>query len=106
MKRDVFLAIADPTRRSIISLLSQRPHNLHSVTDHFSITRTAVSKHLKILIECGVVEMQKEGREHNFNAALKGLKEVVTWAEQYKQFWNTRFDRLESYLEEEDGQTE
>lgn len=102
MNRDVFQAIADPTRRKIINILSRHPLNLVSITGKFPITRTAVSKHLKILVECGVVEMKREGRVHTFKAKLRALKKVVTWAEQYKEFWNNKLDRLEDYLENED----
>jgi DNA-binding transcriptional ArsR family regulator len=102
MKRDIFQAIADPTRREIIGLLADGPQNLVAVTSRFDITRTAVSKHLKILMECGAVEMKRRGRNHDFQANLTNLKEVVDWAEQYKRFWGDRLDRLESYLESED----
>lgn len=102
MKRDVFQAIADPTRRSIIGMLAKGPQNLLSVTERFDITRTAVSKHLKILIECGIVEMKKEGRNHHFSANFAKLKQVVDWAGQFERFWHNRLDKLDKYLQNDD----
>jgi DNA-binding transcriptional ArsR family regulator len=99
MRRDVFQAIADPTRRQILGMLATGPQNLLAVTDRFNITRTAVAKHLKILIECGVVEMKREGRNHNFSANPGKLKEVVDWVGQFKRFWNNSLDKLDNLLE-------
>ncbi|MBS1511342.1 MAG: winged helix-turn-helix transcriptional regulator [Bacteroidetes bacterium] len=99
MRRDVFQAIADPTRRSIIHLIASQPLNLNAVADQFNISRPAISKHIKILTECGLVVIKQQGRERYCEAKLDQLNEVSAWVEQYRKFWNTRFDALETYLE-------
>ena len=99
MRRDVFQAIADPTRREIISLVAHRSLNLNSVAENFGISRPAISKHIKILTECGLIEIRQEGRERFCEARLEKLNEVSHWVEQYKQFWEQRFDALDEYLQ-------
>ena len=101
MRRDVFQAIADPTRREIINLLSNQLMNLNAVAENFKISRPAISKHIKILEECGLIRIRKEGRERYCEARLQKLKEVVNWAEKYNTFWTKKLDALESYLESE-----
>lgn len=98
-RRDVFQAIADPTRRQIISLIAHKSMNLNSIADNFNISRPAISQHIKILTECGMVVVRQEGRERFCEAKLAGLSEVSSWVDQYKQFWNEKLDSLESYLE-------
>ncbi|MGX5820009.1 ArsR/SmtB family transcription factor [Chitinophaga lutea] len=98
MRRDVFQAIADPTRREIIHLLSQHPLHLNAVAEHFDISRPAVSKHIRILTECGLVTIRQQGRERQCIADLGKLKEVAEWATQYRAFWNKKFDALDAYL--------
>lgn len=100
MRRDVFQAIADPTRREIVSLLAHKSMNLNSVAENFDISRPAISRHIKILTECGLIVIRQEGRERYCEARLKKLNEVAEWVEQYKSFWNKKLDALESYLEE------
>ncbi len=100
MRRDVFQAIADPTRRQILSLLAGQPLNVNSVAEKFDVSRTAVYKHMKILSECGLVVIVPQGREHYCEARLEKLSEVNEWIEQYRQFWEQRLDSLERYLEE------
>ncbi len=100
MRRDVFQAIADPTRRQIIHLLAQHSLNLNAVADRFAISRPAVSKHIKILTECGLVRIRQEGRERYCEARLQKLNEVSGWVEQYREFWNQKLDSLEKYLDE------
>jgi DNA-binding transcriptional ArsR family regulator len=100
MRRDVFQAIADPTRREIVSLLAHKSMNLNSVAENFDISRPAISKHIKILTECGLIVIRQEGRDRYCEAKLKKLNEVAEWVEQYKSFWNKKLDSLESYLEE------
>ncbi len=100
MRRDVFQAIADPTRREIIHLLSEKSLNLNSVADQFNISRPAISKHIKILTECGLIEINQQGRERICEAKLEKLNEVSHWVEQYKSFWNQKLDALETYLNE------
>ncbi|MBI1224523.1 MAG: metalloregulator ArsR/SmtB family transcription factor [Bacteroidetes bacterium] len=98
MRRDVFQAIADPTRREIISLLAQNPQNINTIADRFPTSRVAISKHLKILMECGLVVVEQQGRERICEAQPEKLREVADWVEQYRQFWNEKLDSLERYL--------
>jgi DNA-binding transcriptional ArsR family regulator len=98
MRRDVFQAIADPTRREIIQLLSRKSMNLNTVADNFSISRPAVSKHIKILTACGLVEINRQGRERYCKAKLEALSEVAGWVAQYKTSWEQKLDRLDNYL--------
>jgi DNA-binding transcriptional ArsR family regulator len=97
-RRDVFQAIADPTRREIISLVAKQSLNLNSVAEKFDMTRQAVSLHVKILTECGLINIKQEGRERYCEAKLDGLSEVSAWVEQYKEHWEKRLDSLEKYL--------
>jgi DNA-binding transcriptional ArsR family regulator len=99
MRRDVFQAIADPTRRQILSILATESLNLNSVAENFDVSRPAISKHIKILTECGLIEIKKEGRDHYCEAKLDKLHEVSDWVEQYRKFWEERFDALEIYLQ-------
>jgi DNA-binding transcriptional ArsR family regulator len=98
MRRDVFQAIADPTRRKIINMISQQSLNLNSVAENFRVSRPAISKHIKILTECGLIEIKQQGRERYCEAKLEKLNEVSDWVAQYKKFWNTKLDALENYL--------
>lgn len=98
-RRDVFQAIADPTRRAIIGLLAGQTLTLNTVADNFQMSQPAVSKHMRILTECGLVTVQKQGRERHCTAQLGALKEVARWAEQYRTFWNDRLDMLHNLLE-------
>lgn len=100
MRRDVFQAIADPTRRKIIGMIVQQPLNLNSVAEKFHISRPAVSKHIKILTECGLVIIKQQGRERYCEAKLQRLNEVSDWVEQYRQFWEQKLDALENYLQQ------
>ena len=98
MRRDVFQAIADPTRREIIGLLAKKTMNLNSVAEKFDISRPAISKHIKILTECGLVMIRQDGRERFCEARLDQLNEVTNWVEQYRQYWDKKFDALDQYL--------
>jgi DNA-binding transcriptional ArsR family regulator len=98
MRRDVFQAISDPTRREIISLLANETMNLNAVAEKFSISRPAISKHIKILTECGLVKIKTDGRERYCEAKLEPLVKVSEWANQYKHFWTTKLDALELHL--------
>ncbi len=100
MRRDVFQAIADPNRRAILSLLARQRLTLNGVADNFRISRPAVSRHIKILTECGLVMIQKQGRERYCEVKPDKLNEVSDWVEQYRQLWEQRFDRLDNLLEE------
>ncbi len=101
MRRDVFQAIADPVRRDIIQLLSSQTLNLNAVADNFSISRPAISKHIKILTECGLVEIRQHGRERFCVAQLKKLHEVAEWSVRYKNFWSAKLDALELHLDQQ-----
>ncbi len=98
MRRDVFQAIADPTRRQIISLVARQPLNLNAIAEKFDVTRQAVSLHVKILTECGLIIIRQEGRERYCEAKLQKLNEVSDWIEQNRQFWNQQFKSLDKYL--------
>ena len=100
MRRDVFQAIADPTRRSIIHMLAHKSLNLNSVAEHFNVSRPAISRHIKILTECGLIVINQQGRERYCEAKLQKLNEVSSWVEQYSKFWTLKLDALEKYLEE------
>src|SRR4051794_10856848 len=98
-RRDVFQAIADPTRREIINLIAKKPMNLNAIAQNFDISRPAISQHIKILTECGMVVIRQEGRERYCEAKLGRLAEVENWVGQYRRFWNEKFNSLDKYLE-------
>jgi len=99
MRRDVFQAIADPTRREIINMVATKPLNVNSVAENFDVSRTAIYKHIKILTECGLIVIKPQGRERFCEAKLDKLNQVSEWVEQYRKIWEARLDSLESYLE-------
>ena len=101
MRRDVFQAIADPTRREIINMISRQSLNLNAVAENFDITRPAISKHIKILTECGLIVIRQQGRERYCEAKLQKLNEVSEWIEQYRVFWTSKLDALEIFLNKE-----
>lgn len=103
MRRDVFQAIADPTRREIIHLLRAEKLTLNAIAEKFNISRPAVSKHIKILAECGLVEVMQKGRERYCHVRWQPLKQVNDWTNQYRNFWTERLDALGRFLEEETG---
>ncbi|HVW12508.1 MAG TPA: metalloregulator ArsR/SmtB family transcription factor [Mucilaginibacter sp.] len=98
MRRDVFQAIADPTRREIINLVANRSMNLNAVADQFEVSRPAISKHIKILTQCGLITIKQVGRERYCEAKLQKLNEVSEWVERYRVFWNRKLDALEDFL--------
>jgi DNA-binding transcriptional ArsR family regulator len=98
-RRDVFQAIADPTRRQIIRLLSAGSLNVNAVAERFDISRPAISKHLRILTECGIIIVQDQGRERICRADLEKLKAVDEWLGYYRAFWNEKLDALGDFLE-------
>jgi len=101
MRRDVFQAIADPTRRDIIGLIAHRSLNLNAVADHFEISRPAISKHIKILTQCGLVTIRQRGRDRYCEANFKKLNEVANWVAQYRKFWTSKLDALGDFLDKE-----
>jgi DNA-binding transcriptional ArsR family regulator len=100
MRRDVFKAIADPNRRAILGLLAKRKLTLNGVAENFKISRPAISKHIKILAECGLVIIQQQGRQRYCEVRLEKLNEVSDWIEQYRKSWDATLDALEDYLYE------
>ena len=100
MRRDAFQALADPNRRAILNLLAKQRLTLNEIAEHFPISRPAVSKHIKILRECGLIVVVKQGREHYCETRFDKMQEVSDWIEQYRQVWEQRFDRLDQYLKE------
>jgi DNA-binding transcriptional ArsR family regulator len=104
-RRDVFQAIADPTRREIINLLASKSYNLNTVVSKFDVSRPAIAKHLRILTECGLVETREQGREKFFHARLKGLQEVSDWTDRYRIFWTEKLDALGHFLQQSEGKS-
>lgn len=104
MRRDVFQAIADPTRREIINMISRQSLNLNAVAENFDISRPAISKHIKILTECGLIIIKQQGRERYCEAQLHKLNEVSQWVEKYRIFWTRKLDALEHFLTKEEKQ--
>ena len=102
MSQEIFHAIADPTRREIIDLLAGKSMPINDVASKFDISRPAVSKHIKILNECGLVVIKKEGRKRYCRADTRKLQEVIEWAERYRKFWDERLDALEELLDKDD----
>ncbi len=105
MRRDVFQAIADPTRRDIIAMLAGKSMNLNTVADRFDISRPAISKHIKILTECGLIAIRRQGRERYCEPKLEKLAEVSAFVEQYRKFWTTKLDALDKFLQEDKNQS-
>ena len=98
MRRDVFQAIADPTRRDIIGLLAKKPMTPKDIKGSFDVSRQAISKHLKILSECGLLGVAIDGREHYYNIEPKKLSVVADWIEPYRKMFEKRYDRLDKVL--------
>lgn len=97
-RRDVFQAIADPTRRDILTLIAGGARNVNHIAEKFEISRQAISLHLKILEECSLIEVKKEGRERVCTARLESLNEVTLWVDQFKHHWESKIDSMEAYL--------
>jgi DNA-binding transcriptional ArsR family regulator len=97
-RRDVFQAIADPTRRAIIGIVAKGPANVNSIAQQFDISQQAISLQLKILVECELLAMKQQGRERIYEVKLEKLSEVNEWITQYKQFWETKLDALGKFL--------
>ena len=97
-RRDAFQAIADPTRRAIIELIAEEPRNLNAIAENFDMSRQAVSLHIKLLTECGLIRMRQEGRERFCEVQLEKLSEVSFWVHQYRQHWDNKLNSLEKYL--------
>jgi DNA-binding transcriptional ArsR family regulator len=100
MRRDVFQAIADPNRRAILGLLARQKLTLNGVAENFKISRPAISRHIRILSECGLVEVRQQGRERLCEVRLDKLNEVSDWVEHYRKLWEEKLDALGIYLNE------
>jgi len=98
MRRDVFQAIADPTRRAIISLIALHAMTPNALAEHFDTSRQAVSKHLKILTECQLVKQEVQGREIYYQLEVSKMKEIDKWLEQFRKIWEQRFSELDNVL--------
>ena len=98
MRRDVFQAIADPTRRAIITLLAAQAMTPNALAEQFDTTRQAVSKHLRVLTECDLVKQEQQGREIYYTLQLQKMKEIDTWLSQFRQLWEGRFSQLDNVL--------
>lgn len=98
MRRDVFQAIADPTRRAIIALLLTQTMTPNALAEHFDSSRQAISKHLKILAECELVKQKQEGREIYYHLEVNKMKEIDKWLQQFRKIWETKFNQLDNVL--------
>lgn len=98
MRRDIFQAIADPTRRAIITLIAVQAMTPNAIAEHFDTSRQAVSKHLRILIECELIKQEQVGREIYYQLEIKKMKEIDKWLEQFRKIWETRFNQLDDLL--------
>jgi DNA-binding transcriptional ArsR family regulator len=98
MRRDIFQAVADPTRRAIIALIALQAMTPNAIAQHFDTTRQAVSKHLRILTECELVKQEYQGREIYYSLEIDKMKEIEKWLEQFKKIWESRFNQLDQVL--------
>ena len=100
MKQDIFQAIADPTRRAIINMIAVQPHNVNAIAERFDVSRQAISLHIQILTDCGLIAIRQQGRDRFCEAQLDQLNEVSIWVDQYRQHWESKLDSLEKYVEQ------
>lgn len=100
MRRDVFQAIADPTRRAIITLIALHAMTPNALAEHFDMSRQAVSKHLKILTECELVKPEQQGREIYYQLEMDKMKEIDKWLAEFRKIWETKFNQLDEILSE------
>ena len=98
MRRDIFQAIADPTRRAIIALIALQAMTPNAIAENFNTTRQSVSKHLRILTECELVKQEQQGREIYYSLEVEKIKEVDQWVDQFRKLWETRFNQLDDVL--------
>ncbi|WP_268224356.1 ArsR/SmtB family transcription factor [Sinomicrobium oceani] len=99
-RRDVFQAIADPTRREILNLIAHKSQNVSTIAENFEISRQAISLQIKILEECGLIKVNKQGRERHCRPQLEKLHEVAAWIEPFRKIWEARFNELDNLLDE------
>jgi len=98
MRRDIFQAIADPTRRSILTLIALQAMTPNAIAENFNTTRQSVSKHLRILTECDLVKQEQRGREIYYSLEIQKMKEIDKWIEQFREIWETKFNQLDELL--------
>ena len=98
MRRDIFQAIADPTRRAIITLIALQAMTPNAIADNFNTTRQSVSKHLRILTECELVKQDQQGREIYYSLEIEKMKEIDKWLTQFREIWEARFNQLDKVL--------
>ena len=98
MRRDIFQAIADPTRRAIITLIALQAMTPNAIADNFNIKRQSVSKHLRILSECELVKQEQKGREIYYSLEIEKMKEVDKWLNQFRKIWEAQFNQLDNVL--------
>jgi len=98
MRRDIFQAIADPTRRAIITLIALQAMTPNAIAEHFDTTRQAISKHLRILTECELIKQEQKGREIYYQLEVEKMKEIDKWLEQFRTLWGTRYNQLDDLL--------
>lgn len=98
MRRDIFQAIADPTRRAIIALIAIQAMTPNAIADNFNTSRQAVSKHLRILTECKLAKQEYQGREIYYSLDIEKMKEIDKWLEQFRKIWESRFNQLDNLL--------
>ena len=98
MRRDIFQAIADPTRRAIIGLIALQAMTPNTIADNFNTTRQAVSKHLRILTECKLIKQEQQGREIYYSLEIEKMKEIDKWLNQFRKIWEARFNQLDKVL--------
>src|ERR1700741_1238181 len=98
MRRDIFQAIADPTRRAIIALIALQAMTPNAIAEHFHTSRQAVSKHLRVLTECELVTQEQKGREIYYSLEIDKMKEIDKWLDQFRKIWETRFNQLDKVL--------
>lgn len=99
MRRDIFQAIADPTRRAILTLIALQAMTPNAIAENFNTTRQAVSKHLRILSECELIKQEHQGREIYYSLEVDKMKEVDQWLEQFRAIWEIQFNQLDELLE-------
>jgi len=98
MRRDIFQAVADPTRRAIIALIALQAMTPSALAEHFDTTRQAISKHLRILTECELVRQEHQGREIYYQLEIEKMKEIDKWLDQFRKIWESRFEQLDELL--------
>lgn len=98
MRRDIYQAIADPTRRAILTLIALQAMTPNAIADNFNTTRQSVSKHLRILTECELVQQEQQGREIYYTLKIEKMKEIDKWLAQFREIWEKRFDQLDIVL--------